>query len=131
MLTALGIDAAINVALLPSMGVVAAVIGAVASNCLYVPADLWICRRELNVPLRPLVTTVLRGLLAAAAMTLVLLAGGTHTLSVGQWLFGGAIALLAYATALLLSGEVSLGEVRHAGRAVPGLATRRASLSAL
>ena len=52
-LAALGIDVAVNVALLPSMGVVAAAIGTVVAYCLYVPAHFRICQKELQLPAAP------------------------------------------------------------------------------
>lgn len=120
-LAALAISVAVNLALLESLGVVAAAIGTVVAYCVYVPAHLQICRKALHVPLRPLVRTVVRALLAATAMAAVLWLVGTGTLSAAQWLLGGAAAVAAYAAALVLSGEVSVAEIRRIGRVSAGL----------
>ena len=53
-LGALAVNVAINIALLPRIGVAAAAIGASAALWAYVPAHLRICRLELGFPLRPM-----------------------------------------------------------------------------
>ena len=60
---ALAANLAIDITLLPEIGVVAAGIGTSVAYILYVPGNLHICRRELDFPLRPLILTVLRVLL--------------------------------------------------------------------
>ena len=129
-LAALAIDAALNIALLPSMGVIAAAIASVVAYALYVPAQFQICRRELGLPVRPLAITTLRALLAAGAMAAVLAAVGTGTLSIAQLLGGGAGSLIIYAAVLVLSGEVSVAEIRGILRATAAFLAKRTSLSA-
>lgn len=113
-LGALAINVAINIALLPRIGVAAAAIGTSAALWLYVPAHLRICRRELGFPLRPLLLSFLRALAAAAAMAGVLvLVGGTQSLSVGTAFLGTALGLVAFTTTLVLTREISLRRPRR------------------
>ena len=112
-LAALAINVTVNLLLLERMGVVAAAIGTVVAYAVYVPAHFRICRKELDVPLRPVVVTGARALLAATAMAAVLWAVGTGTLSAVEWLLGGAAGLAAYAAVLVISGEISVAELRR------------------
>jgi O-antigen/teichoic acid export membrane protein len=112
-LLALGLNVAVDLALIPAIGVVGAAIGSSVAYALYVPAHLRICRRELGVPLRPLVVTLIRALAAAGAMALVLVWVGTESLSFAEWILGGAAGTLAFCAALVLTGEISRHEVRR------------------
>ena len=123
-LLALGLNVAVDLALIPSIGVVGAAIGSSVAYALYVPAHLRICRRELGVPLRPLALTLARALVAAAAMALVLVTVGTESLSFAEWVLGGAAGTLAFCVALVLTGEISTGELRRGARAARALASR-------
>lgn len=120
-LLALALNVAVDLALIPRIGVVGAAIGSSVAYALYVPAHLRICRRELGVPLRPLAVTLARALVAAAAMGLVLLAVGTESLSPAEWLLGGAAGTLAFCAALVLTGEISPRELRRGVRAARSL----------
>jgi O-antigen/teichoic acid export membrane protein len=120
-LLALGVNVAVDLALIPRIGVIGAAIGSSAAYALYVPAHLRICRRELGVPLRPLALTLARALAAAGAMGLVLLAVGTESLSPVQWVLGGTAGTLAFCAALVLTGEISKSELRRGLRAARAL----------
>jgi O-antigen/teichoic acid export membrane protein len=117
-LTALGANVAIDVALLPRIGVVGAAIGTTVAYWIYVPAHFFICWRELGVHLRPLAVTCLRALVAAAAMGGVLLAVGTGSITVVQLVVGSLAGTLAYGAALMLTREISPSELRRGRRAV-------------
>jgi O-antigen/teichoic acid export membrane protein len=121
---ALVVNVAVDLALIPTIGVVGAALGSSAAYALYVPAHLRICRRELGVPLRPLAVTMARALVAAAAMALVLVAVGTESLSFADWVLGGAAGTLAFCAALVLTGEISTRELRKGARAARALASR-------
>jgi O-antigen/teichoic acid export membrane protein len=79
---------------------------------LYVPLHLWILKRMIDLPLRPLFLATGRSLLAAAAMAAVLLLCGTHHLSVLEWIAGSVGGLAAFAAVLLLTRQVTVGELR-------------------
>jgi len=113
-LAALAVTVAIDVVLLPRIGVKAAAIGLSAGLWVYVPAHLYICWQELSFPLRPIFLTLLRALVAAAAMAGILaLVGGTETVSVGEALLGVTLGLLAFGAILILTREISLRRPRR------------------
>jgi O-antigen/teichoic acid export membrane protein len=117
-LGALAVMAAIDIVLLPRIGIVAAAIGASVAYSLYVPAHFVVCWRELGIDLRPLALTILRALAAAGAMAGALLAVGTGTLSIGALIAGAAAGMVAFAAVLLLTREISRGELRRGREAV-------------
>ena len=65
---ALVVNVVIDLALLPVIGISAAAIGTSVAYCMYVPANLSICRQQLGFSLAPLALTLGRTLAAAAAM---------------------------------------------------------------
>lgn len=111
-IAALLVNVVFDVVFIPRIGVVAAAIGTDVAFAFYVPAHLWICRRVVDVPLAPMIRSLVRSLLAAAAMAGVLLLFGTTSLSLGEWLLGGFLGLLAFAAVLFATREVTLEEVR-------------------
>ena len=117
-LFALAVNVAIDVALLPRIGVVAAAIGTTVAYWIYVPAHFVICWRVLGVHLQSLAATGLRALAAAAAMAGVLLAIGTDDISVGGLILGAVGGTIAFAAALLLTREISRSELRQGRRAL-------------
>jgi O-antigen/teichoic acid export membrane protein len=116
-IAAVAINLVIDLVLIPKIGIVAGAIGTDVALAVYAPAHLWICRRVIKIPLRPFLLTLLRSLLAAAAMAGVLLSVGTSDLSLTAWLVGMIGGTLAFAGTLLASREVSFRELRlaHAG----------------
>jgi hypothetical protein len=59
-------------------------------------------------------------------MGLVLFAVGTESLSLAEWLLGGAAGTLAFCAALVLTGEISRNELRRGVRAARSGASRLA-----
>lgn len=115
-LTAVALNAGIDVVLIPEIGIVAGAIGTDVAYFVYVPAHLWICRRLLGLELRPLALTLGRALFAAAAMAGVLFLFGTGPLAVPTLLVGGILATATFLACLLLTGEVTrrdLAELRQ------------------
>lgn len=94
------------------LGLVGAAIADDIVATAYVLANLWICTRLVSVDVRTLGMTVLRVLVAGLAMALLMLVVGTDHLSPLQWLVGGAAGGAVYAASLLVTREVSLGELR-------------------
>jgi O-antigen/teichoic acid export membrane protein len=112
-LAALGTNLAIDVALIPVIGVEAAPIGLAAAFLLYVPAHLEICRRALGFPVRPLLLSVFRALLAAAAAGGVMAAAGTESLSLHEAAAGTAGGIVTFTGVLLATREISTVELRQ------------------
>ena len=82
-------------------------------SVLYVLAHVWILRIMVDLPLRPLVLSLARGLLAAAAAAGVLLLFGTEDLEVWEWLVGGLGAIAAFGVVISATRELSVSEVRE------------------
>jgi O-antigen/teichoic acid export membrane protein len=113
-LAAVAINLIVDVIFIPRIGIVAGAIGTDLALAVYVPAHFWICARAVQLELRPLVLALARSLVAAAAMSGVLLLAGTADLSLVDWIAGGAGAVLAYLAVLFLLRELTLAEARAA-----------------
>ena len=109
---ALAVNAAIDVALIPEIGIIAGAIGTNVAYGIYVPAHLWICKRMIGLPLRPFLVSTARALAAGAVMAGVLALFGTQDVAIPLLLAGGVVGLAAYLAALLLLREVSVAELR-------------------
>jgi O-antigen/teichoic acid export membrane protein len=123
-LVALALNVAIDLSLLPVIGVAGAAIGTGVAYALYVSAHFLICRRELELPIRPLALTATRSLVAGVVAGGALAMIGTQHLSWLHWVLGGAGVACAYAVLLIATGEVSRAETLRLGRGVGGLARK-------
>jgi O-antigen/teichoic acid export membrane protein len=99
------VNLVVDLALVPSMGIVGGAIGSTVAYLLFVPGHFWLCRRVMPIRWRPLMVTLLRCAAAAAAMAGVLLAWGTTGLGAVEIVLGGASALAVYAAVLFALGE--------------------------
>jgi O-antigen/teichoic acid export membrane protein len=111
-IVAVAVNAAIDVVLIPEIGIVAGAIGTNVAYAIYVPAHLWICRSLIDLPLRPLLVSCGRALVAAAVMAGVLALFGTKDVSVPALLIGGLLGVAVYVGVLLLTRELSAAELR-------------------
>lgn len=112
------INLGIDVVLIPKIGIVGGAVGTNAAYAIYVPAHLWICRRMVDVQLRPLAMTGVRAGLAAVAMAGVLALFGTSNVAVPMLVVGALAAVVVYLAVLVVLRELSPGEVRAGGRFV-------------
>ena len=110
----------VSIVLLNEIGVVGSAIGADVAYAIYVPAHFWICKQMIGLPVRPVVVTFVRTLIAAGVMAGVMLAFGYHELSLLDWFAGGAAGVLAYCLTLILIREVNRAELRAIRRAIVG-----------
>lgn len=119
-LFSLALNAALDLALIPSIGVVGAAIGTgLAISLLYVPAHFRICHQELDLDLAPLAVTLCRALVSAALMASVLyLVGTDESLSPAQWILGGAAGVVVFCAGLVLTGEITRSDIRRGRRAM-------------
>ena len=102
----LALDLALAVILVREIGVVGAAIATSAAFTLYVAGHLWLCRRLIGMPLRPIFVTVGRTLVAATAMGGVLAVAGTSDLSIAAWIFGGLGGTAAFVGVLVVTREL-------------------------
>lgn len=112
MLATLALCVVTTVVGLETIGLVGAAIADDLTFVVYVAAHVWICRRMVDLELRPLLGALLRALLAAGAMALVLAALGTSSLSPGEWVGGAAGGLAAYLAVLLATRALAPDELR-------------------
>lgn len=109
------INLVIDLVLLPRIGILAGAIASDVAYTFYTVGHLFICRRMVGIPLRPLARTFFRSLLAAGAMGGVLLLFGYSVVSTSSLLIGGALGVLTYCGVLLATGEFTSEEL-HALR---------------
>jgi O-antigen/teichoic acid export membrane protein len=120
----LTVGVGLTAALLPTVGLLGAAYASDVASLFYVPLHIWIARKFIDLPLRPLLLAMARGLLAAAAMAGVLLAFGTKHLSVLDWIAGGALGLAAFVAVLLVTREVAPGDLRSVWSSIRARAGR-------
>ena len=110
--TAVVVNIVLDIILIPRIGIVGGAIGTSVAYAIYVPAHFLLCRRVLDIDLRPIIRTCVRAALAGAAMSLPLL----YTLQGGIWLrgwiLGGGAALAVFTGVLLLTGEIRPSDLR-------------------
>lgn len=111
-IAAVALNAGLDVALLPVLGIVAGALVTDLCFALYMAAHFWLCRKLLGLPLRSTGLTLARVLLAAAAMGVVLALAGITSLSLAGWILGSVGGLAAYALVLVATGEIAPSEVR-------------------
>jgi O-antigen/teichoic acid export membrane protein len=109
-ISTVAINIVVDLILIPRVGIVGGAIGTDLAYFVYVPAHFWICWRILRFPLRPIARAVLRASVAAAAMAGVLLAFGTHGLSVPEVVLGSSLGVLAYLVCLFALGRLGRSE---------------------
>jgi O-antigen/teichoic acid export membrane protein len=121
------INAAIDIVLLPRIGVVGGAIGTDVAYGLYIAGHFWIVKQVLGVSLLPLGISCVRCLTAAAAMAGAMALVGTSDLSWSQWLTGSIGGAIAYVLMLTVTGELSRSDVSGL---VDGLRARLAARQA-
>jgi O-antigen/teichoic acid export membrane protein len=123
-IAALVVNAALDVILIPAIGILGAAVGSDVAYTLYAGSNLWISHRVLGLPLKPLAATAARALVAAGAMAAVLALVGTGSLSALEWIIGLVFAPAAFVATLLATRELSVGEIRALVRPLRALRSR-------
>jgi O-antigen/teichoic acid export membrane protein len=112
-LSAIAVNALLDVILIPTIGILGAAVGSDVAYTVYAGSNLWLSYKVLGLPLRPLAVTAVRSLVAALALSGVLVAVGTgSTLSVLEWVVGVVGGGVVYVAVLLLTREVRPAEFR-------------------
>lgn len=110
------INLAIDVTLIPEIGIIAGAIGTGVAFAFYVPAHLWIVHRVLAIDMRRIGLTLVRALAAGAAFAGCLALFGTSSLSAPAWIAGSVAGVSIYLGVLLITREVAVSEVRDVVR---------------
>jgi O-antigen/teichoic acid export membrane protein len=113
------INFAVDIVLVPRIGVIGGSIGTDVAYALYAPAHLLICQRVLRLDLRAPARTLLRALTAGAAMTGTLLLIGGSLAEAWRIPLGGLAGIAAFALVLWLTREVSASEALQALDHIP------------
>ena len=129
-LATFAISVTLDIILIQTVGLLGAAISTDIAYAFYVGGHLWICRRTLALPLRPIARDLVRCLVAAAAMTGVMALFGTHDLGALAIILGGGAGVAVYIGALLATRAVSRDELRAFRRAVAGKFRRRRPVEA-
>jgi PST family polysaccharide transporter len=112
------ISVSLDLILISQIGLLGGAISTDIAYGFYVMGHLWICKKLLDVPLRPIGRDLLRCTIAAVAMGGVLAAFGTSDLAAWQIVAGGVAGIGVYLAALLALGALSMDELRGARRFV-------------
>jgi len=112
------LNLAIDLVLIPRIGVLGGAVGTDIALAIYVPAHFLYCQRALDLPLEPTVLTLVRSLLAAVAMGVVMALVGTSHLGAPAIAVGAVLGTAVFAAVLLISREVTPRELRSLWSAV-------------
>ncbi|MBB4661679.1 flippase [Conexibacter arvalis] len=107
----LSVNVALNLVLLPRIGIVGAAIGTSVAYAIWVPAHVWIMHRRVDLPLRPLLTTTVRACVAGAAMVGALALLGTGDVSLQVMALGAVVGPAVYVAALFLLRELTRADI--------------------
>jgi O-antigen/teichoic acid export membrane protein len=118
------INFAIDVVLIPKIGILGGAYGTDVAFAVYVAGHLWVCRQMIDLPLRPMAVSVGRSLFAAAVMAGLLVLLGTGDVAVPV-LFAGLIAGVAlYVAVIVVTRELPIDELRSVTNRVRGALSR-------
>lgn len=110
-ITVLLVNAAVDVVLIPRIGIVGGAIGTDVAYMIWVPAHILIIRSLLDLPLRPLAVAFIRSVVAAAVASVPLLLLGTGVTNAAVILLGGALSCLVYLAALYVTREIKRSDI--------------------
>src|SRR3954451_3668237 len=114
----------LDVWLIQHIGLLGAAISTDISYGFYTLAHFWLCKRLLDMPLRPVLRDLARCFVAAVAMGLVMAAFGSSNLGWLEIVVGGAASVVVYIGALLALKAVTVDELRAFRGAVAGKFSR-------
>jgi O-antigen/teichoic acid export membrane protein len=110
----------LDLLLISQFDLIGAAVSTDISYGFYTLAHFWLCKRLLDMPLRPVARDLARCLVAALAMGLVMAAFGTSNLSWWEIVVGGFAGVAVYIGALLALKAVTPDELRAFRGAVAG-----------
>lgn len=113
------INCAMDLVLVPRIGVLGGAWGTDAAFALYCPAHLYICQRALHLDLRPTILTFARAVLAGAVLTGVLFLFGDSLHDLWMTALGGVVGIVLFAVVLWLTREVTVSEAREVLAGMP------------
>jgi O-antigen/teichoic acid export membrane protein len=112
MISAALLDGAIDVVLIPRIGIVSGAIATAVAYAVMVGGHLLICARHIEIPFRRVAAVAGRALVAAVAMAAVLDLFGTDP-GAGMLILGGVAGTATYVLALMALREITSDEARR------------------
>jgi stage V sporulation protein B len=106
------LDGAIDVVLIPRIGIVSGAIATAAAYAVMVGGHLLICARQVRIHFARVFAVAGRALLAAAAMSGTLALFGTNP-GILMLIVGGITGAAAYALVLMLLGEITPNDLKR------------------
>jgi len=106
------VNLVLDLLLVPRIGVLGGCVGTDVAYAIYAPAHLLICRRVLQLDLRPALRTLLRTTLAGGVLTGILFLFGDSLSELWRIPVGALVGTVAFAAVLLLTGEITTAEAR-------------------
>lgn len=113
MIGAVLLNGAIDVVLIPRIGIVSGAIGTAAAYLVMNTGHLAICARHVDLPFARIAVTALRALVAAASMAVVLALIGTDP-GISMLVVGAAVGTAAFLLTLVVLQELSWPELTKA-----------------
>jgi O-antigen/teichoic acid export membrane protein len=104
------VNIAIDLILIPEIGIVGGAVGTDVAYAIYVPAHLWVCHKLVGLPLGPLATALGRTVPAAAAMAGVLALFGTGDVAIPLLFAGAVLGTLTFAAGVFATGAIGRDE---------------------
>ena len=104
----------LDVVLISEIGVVGAAIGTSLAMTFYAGAHFWLCERIVSFSLLPLALTLVRSLVAGAAMAGVLAAFAAWSVSIPALVLAGLVASVVFVVVLVVLRELSRAELAAA-----------------
>ena len=117
-------NVALDLYLIPRIGVVGGAIGTDAAYAVFLPPHLGLCLKIQRLSVVPSLRSTARAGTAAIAMGAVLLAFGTDDLPIWKVVMGAVCALTAYCVTLIAVREITYGEIRLAAAAARKMLAR-------
>src|SRR3954468_5371138 len=115
----------LDIWLIQDIGLLGSAISSDVAYGFYVAGHIWICKKLLDLPLRPVARDLARSLLAAGAMSGVMAAFGTSHLNAAEIVAGGVAGVAVYVGVLLVTRAVTVDELRLARDVVAAKVGRR------
>ncbi len=117
-------NVALDLYLIPRIGVVGGAIGTDAAYAVFLPPHLGLCLKIQRLSVVPSLRSTARAGTAAIAMGAVLLAFGTEDLPIWKVVMGAVCALTAYCVTLIAVREITYAEIRLAAAAARKMLAR-------
>ncbi len=106
------INLALDLILIPKIGIIGGAIASGVAFAIYVPAHLWILRGRVGLSLKEPLWTTIRAGVSAAMMAIPMWYFGSSSMVLSDWILGIVSGGTAFCLGLLLTREMGIAELR-------------------